>query len=84
MYEGLKLVSILIAVLFTAIIAKILFFALYSIPSTLMEQTLQPGDQIFVSKFHYDPLLTQSLFKISWINVLIHLNKNTRSPIDSN
>ncbi len=75
--------TILVATFLLAILLKILVFATFTIPSASMENTLQPGDQVLVSKIHYGPRLPRSPFEVSWINVLFYLNKNARSRIDS-
>lgn len=82
-YQSLKYSCILITVFFLAILFKTLLFATFTIPSTSMEETLQPGDQVFVSKMHYGPRLPRSPFEVSWVNVLFYLNKSARSRIDS-
>lgn len=82
-HRTFKIVSVFIAIFLLAIITRTLLFAMYSIPSTSMEDTLESGDQVFVSKLNYGPRLPQSPFEISWVNVLFYLNKNARSQIDS-
>lgn len=74
---------LLIAVTVLAITTKTLFVNLYTIPSSSMEDTLLPGDRVLVSKLHYGPRLPQSPFEVSWVNVLVWLNKKARSRIDS-
>lgn len=79
----LSITVTLLSVFLLAIAFRVLFFGIFSIPSGSMEDTLIPGDRIFVSKLHYGPRLPQSPFDIPWINILFFLNKDARSRIDS-
>lgn len=47
-----------------------------------MEDSLEQGDKVFVSKLAYGPRLPVSPFEISWINLLFYLNPKTRSRND--
>lgn len=77
-------IPFLFSLLFSlAICLKVLLLALYTIPSSSMENTLLSGDQIMVSKLHYGPGLPQSPFEVPWLNVLFYFNKNARAKIDS-
>jgi signal peptidase I len=82
-YVVIKYISVLIALLIIAILLKLIIFATYVIHSTSMQDTLESGDHIFVSKLNYGVRLPQSPFEIPWVNVLFYLNKNARSRIDS-
>ncbi|HYQ55886.1 MAG TPA: signal peptidase I, partial [Draconibacterium sp.] len=73
----------LLLVFVFAIVFRVLFVEIYSIPSGSMEDTLIPGDKIIVNKLIYGPELPRSPFEIPWINLFFYLNKNTRGKKDS-
>jgi signal peptidase I len=56
-----------------AIFFKTLFFGIYKIPSGSMENTISPGDVVWVNNLAYGPRLPYSPYEISWANVLIWL-----------
>ena len=71
-----------IAIFLMAIIIKTLLFEIYKIPSISMEDSLVPGDKVFVSKLAYGPRLPVSPFEIPWINHLFFLNQKKRNKYD--
>src|SRR5690606_5876792 len=42
------------------------------------------GDVILVNKLKYGPRLPRSPFEIPWVNILLHLNANTREVTKKN
>lgn len=77
--------SILIftGVFLLAIYLRVFFFEIFAVPSSSMENMLQPGDKILVSKLSYGPRMPASPFEIPWINLVFYLNKEARAAIDS-
>ncbi len=82
-YKWVRSVLTLIAVFFLAIIVRVFFIEMYSIPSGSMEDTLVPGDKIIVNKLVYGPELPRSPFEIPWINLFFYMNKEARANTDS-
>lgn len=56
-----------------AVFFKTLVFGVYAIPSGSMEQTLLPGDVVWVNNLAYGPRLPSSPYEVSWLNVLVWL-----------
>lgn len=71
------------AVFIAAILVRVFFIEIYSIPSGSMEDTLVPGDKIVVNKLNYGPELPRSPFEIPWINLFFYMNKEARAGMDS-
>jgi signal peptidase I len=66
----------LILAFLLAIFVRVFLFEVYTIPSSSMEQTLVPGDKVFVSKLRYGPYLPSSLKEVPWLNVLYRSKNN--------
>lgn len=65
--------ALLLLVFIAAIGFKSMFMCLYKIPSSSMEQTIKPGDIVWVNKMVYGPRLPASPYDIPWVNVLFWL-----------
>ena len=75
---------LIILVISFTIILRLFFFEIFTIPSRSMSNSLQPGDKVFVSKFHYGAKLPESPFEIPWINILFYMNAEARERMDEN
>lgn len=82
-YKWVSGVLTFLLVFIFAIVLRVFFIEIYSIPSGSMEDTLIPGDKILVNKLAYGPELPRSPFEIPWVNLFFYLNKNTRCKNDS-
>jgi signal peptidase I len=77
----IKYIVIFLFIFIGAICSRVLFFEIYSIPSSSMENTLMPGDVIIMNKISYGPRLPTSPFEIPWINIFFYLNENARKKL---
>lgn len=68
-----------IGIFAVAILLRLFVFEIFSIPSSSMEDTIQPGDHIVLSKLHYGPQLPRSPFEIPWLNLFFFLNQEARA-----
>jgi len=68
------ILAFLLAIFFRVFVAEI-----YSIPSSSMEQTLLPGDKVWVSKLRYGPYLPASLKEVPWLNVFYSGNNQKQT-----
>lgn len=62
-----------------AILLRVFVLEIFSIPSSSMEATIQPGDHIMLSKLNYGPQLPRSPFEIPWINLFFFMNQEARA-----
>lgn len=68
-----------IAALSIAVILRIFVLSVYGIPSSSMEGTILPGDQVLVSKLHYGPRMPEKPQDIPWYGILFS-NSQKRWP----
>lgn len=66
-----------------AILFRVFFIEIFSIPSGSMEETLLPGDKVLVSKLAYGPKLPASPYEIPWINLIWYLQAKADVNPDS-
>ncbi len=66
-----------------AILFRIFFVEVFSIPSSSMEEALLPGDKVLVSKLAYGPKLPASPYEIPWINLIWYLQAKADVNPDS-
>lgn len=66
-----------------AILFRLFFIEIYSIPSGSMEDTLLPGDKVLVNKLVYGPKLPASPYDIPWINLVWFLQAGAAANPDS-
>jgi len=81
--KSLKSVSTFIGIFIIAILFRILFIEIYSIPSVSMQETLLPGDKVLVNKLAYGPKLPSSPYEIPWINLIWYLTAKVSDNPDS-
>lgn len=68
-----------IGIFVMAILLRLFVFEIFSIPSSSMEDTIQPGDHILLTKLPYGPQLPRSPFEIPWLNLFFFLNQEARA-----
>lgn len=78
----LKIVFYIFFVLVISSALKSFVVGIYIIPSNSMENTLIPGDVVFVNKLIYGPKLPRSPFDISWIDILFSMNNKAREAMN--
>lgn len=78
-----KTILIYLFVILTSIGIKLFCVDIYNIPSASMENTLFPRDVIVVNKLAYGPKLPNSLFEISWINMLFSKKEKQASLVNN-
>ena len=83
MIKSIKTISIFISVLFIAVLFRVFFIEIYSIPSGSMEDTLFPGDKVLMNKLVYGPKLPSSPYEIPWINLIWYLTAKASDNPDS-
>ena len=66
-----------------AILFRVFFIEIYSIPSGSMEDTLLPGDKVLVNKLVYGPKLPASPYDIPWVNLVWFLQAGASANPDS-
>jgi len=66
-----------------AILFRVFFIEIFSIPSGSMEDTLLPGDKVLVNKLVYGPKLPASPYDIPWINLVWFLQAGADANPDS-
>lgn len=74
-----KLGNALLQVLMTfviCIIIRVVFFEIYYVPSGSMENTIYPGEFVFVNKLPYGARLPGSISETPWVNILSYLFTN--------
>ncbi|QTE23533.1 signal peptidase I [Polaribacter cellanae] len=76
--KGLFIFSYLLSII---IFVKLVFFDIYKIPSSSMENTLFTNDVIVVNKLKYGPRLPRSPFDIPLLNIGYYFNENARKKI---
>jgi len=81
--KWLKTILTFIGVFIIAILARVFFIEIYSIPSESMEDTLMPGDKVLVNKMVYGPKLPASPYDIPWINLIWFLQAGASTNPDS-
>lgn len=67
-----------------AISIKLLFFDIYKIPSSSMNNTLYINDVIMVNKLELGPRLPRSPFDIPWVNLVFYFNNAAKKRINEN
>lgn len=73
----------LLGVFVLAILLRVFFIEVFSIPSSSMEDSLLPGDKVLVSKLAYGPRLPVSPYEIPWINLIWYLQEKPDINSDS-
>ncbi|MGV8139595.1 MAG: signal peptidase I [Mangrovibacterium sp.] len=68
-HKWLKTAGLFAGVFILAIVFRVFFIEIFSIPSSSMEDTLIPGDKVLVNKLAYGPKLPASPYEIPWINL---------------
>jgi len=81
--KRLKTIFIFLGLFIIAILFRIFFFEIYSIPSGSMEDTLVPGDKVLVNKLMYGPKLPESPYDIPWVNLIWFLQAGASINPDS-
>ncbi|MGV8096495.1 MAG: signal peptidase I [Mangrovibacterium sp.] len=82
-HKWLKTAGILVGVFILAIVFRVFFIEIFSIPSGSMEDTLIPGDKVVVNKLAYGPKLPASPYEIPWINLVWYLQARADVNPDS-
>lgn len=54
------------------VLSRLLFFELIGVPMTSMQDTIKPGDMIYVSRLRYGPRLPSNPYEITWFNILLY------------
>ncbi|NBC83574.1 MAG: signal peptidase I [Bacteroidetes bacterium] len=70
--------AMIIAVI-AAVLVKTFFFEAYTIPSRSMSKTLQNGDYILVSKFHYGPVMPKTILSLPFTHNTLPFTQATPS-----
>jgi len=81
--KWLKTIFTFLGVFIFAILFRMFFIEIYSIPSESMEDTLMPGDKVLVNKMVYGPKLPASPYDIPWINLIWFLQAGASTNPDS-
>jgi signal peptidase I len=76
---SLIMMLIFTGVFLLAIYLRVFLFEIFSVPSSSMENTLQPGDKILVSKLSYGPRMPSSPFEILDQPVILYEQRSTCS-----
>jgi signal peptidase I len=82
-HKWLKTAGIFVGVFILAIVFRVFFIEIFSIPSGSMEDTLIPGDKVLVNKLAYGPKLPASPYEIPWINLVWYLRAKADGNPDS-
>ena len=82
-HKWLKTAGIFVGVFILAIVFRVFFIEIFSIPSGSMEDTLMPGDKVLVNKLAYGPKLPASPYEIPWINLVWYLRAKADVNPDS-
>ena len=82
-HKWLRTAGIFVGVFFLAIVFRVFFIEIFSIPSGSMEDTLIPGDKVLVNKLAYRPKLPASPYEIPWINLVWYLRARADVNADS-
>lgn len=72
-----------LSVFVLALLFRLFFIEIFSIPSGSMEETLLPGDKVLVNKLAYGPKLPASPYEIPWINLIWYLKASAKANPDS-
>jgi len=81
--KWLKTILTFSGVFIFAILFRVFFIEIFSIPSGSMEDTLLPGDKVLVNKLVYGPKLPASPYDIPWINLVWFLQAGAAANPDS-
>ncbi len=81
--KWLKTTFMFIGIIILAIMLRMFFIEIYSIPSGSMEDSLLPGDKIVVNKLIYGSKLPASPYDIPWINLFWFLHAKAMTNLDS-
>lgn len=54
------------------VLLRMLFFELIGVSSNSMQDTIKPGDMIFVSRLRYGPRLPSNPYEITWFNIFLY------------
>lgn len=82
-HKWLKTAGIFVGVFILAIVFRVFFIEIFSIPSGSMEDTLIPGDKVMVNKLAYGPKLPASPYEIPWLNLVWYLRAKADVNLDS-
>jgi signal peptidase I len=82
-HKWLRTTGIFVGVFILAIVFRVFFIEIFSIPSGSMEDTLIPGDKVLVNKLAYGPKLPASPYEIPWINLVWYLRAKADVNPDS-
>jgi signal peptidase I len=82
-HKWLKTAGVFVGVFILAIVFRVFFIEIFSIPSGSMEETLIPGDKVLVNKLVYGPKLPASPYEIPWINLVWYLRAKADVNTDS-
>lgn len=63
-----KIVLIYVAI----VLFRMLFFELVGVTMTSMNDTIKPGDMIYVSRLRYGPRLPSNPYEITWFNIVLY------------
>jgi len=73
MQKDIIRVPLKIVLIYSAIVlSRLLFFELIGVPMTSMQDTIKPGDMIYVSRLRYGPPLPSNPYEITWFNILLY------------
>jgi len=72
-HKWMKTSGIFAGVFILAIVFRVFFIEIFSIPSGSMEDTLMPGDKVLVNKLAYGPKLPASPYEIPWVNLIRYI-----------
>ena len=54
------------------VLLRMLFFEIIGVDSTSMQDTIKPGDKIYVSRLSYGPRLPSNPYEITWFNIFLY------------
>lgn len=54
------------------VLSRVLFFEIIGVASTSMQDTIKPGDKIYVSRLRYGPRLPSNPYEITWFNIVLY------------
>ena len=72
----ISLPAMVIGIIGFAVFLRVFVFEIYGIPSSSMENTLYPGDKVWVNKLHYGPRMPRTPVEIPWFNSLFIINRS--------
>ena len=69
------LLLLIVSIFLTAIIIRLFVFEIFYVPGDSMENTIETGDIVLLSKLNYGPNIPRSPYDIPWVNRLCLLFK---------